>query len=213
MICERAHEMLALDLYGELDLGERASLAEHVAACAACRAFRADLANGLGALADDRSEFVGSIGEPTDGHGESAGAAPMSSFGMRGADLVAAREDDLPTGWHAALARAVITESLRSDALGTDARRNEARLLSHGHSPLLVAALGFAAGVLLTVSIVFLQRRPESSIATPLAPTPETPVARASGPTWIESSSPPPPTTTTGPLALAASYLDQSRSR
>lgn len=45
---EAFRELLALDLYGELDSAGAAALAAHLDACDACRAFRAELAAGLG---------------------------------------------------------------------------------------------------------------------------------------------------------------------
>ena len=45
---EDIRELLALDLYGETDARERAKLTEHLRTCANCRAFQAELAQGLG---------------------------------------------------------------------------------------------------------------------------------------------------------------------
>jgi anti-sigma factor RsiW len=45
------HELLALDLYGELDSTDRERLDAHVADCPACRAFALELRHGLGRLA------------------------------------------------------------------------------------------------------------------------------------------------------------------
>jgi anti-sigma factor RsiW len=47
---ERSRELLALRLYGELDLDERGELEHHLEACAACRAFAGELDRGLGRL-------------------------------------------------------------------------------------------------------------------------------------------------------------------
>ena len=44
-------ELLALDLYDELDAADRARLDAHLADCAACRAFARELESGLGRLA------------------------------------------------------------------------------------------------------------------------------------------------------------------
>jgi anti-sigma factor RsiW len=45
------HELLALDLYGELDTVQRARLGRHLAECPECREFAAELRQGLGRLA------------------------------------------------------------------------------------------------------------------------------------------------------------------
>ncbi len=47
---ELYHEWLALRLYGELEPKESARLDEHLLRCQTCRAFAAELAQGLGAL-------------------------------------------------------------------------------------------------------------------------------------------------------------------
>jgi anti-sigma factor RsiW len=48
---EPFQELLSLRLYGELDPAEERRLEEHLATCAACRAFGDELAGSLGALA------------------------------------------------------------------------------------------------------------------------------------------------------------------
>jgi anti-sigma factor RsiW len=45
------HELLALDLYRELDTAEHARLEQHLAQCPECRAFAGELRQGLGRLA------------------------------------------------------------------------------------------------------------------------------------------------------------------
>lgn len=50
MSCEAQRERLALRLYDELDASEDLLLEDHLASCAACRAFADELRDGLGAL-------------------------------------------------------------------------------------------------------------------------------------------------------------------
>jgi len=76
---ERPRELLALGLYGELAPGEERELERHLAACAVCRSFAAELDAGLGALVPGR-----------DAH-DPDGVADL---------------DDLPPGWAERLAAA-----------------------------------------------------------------------------------------------------------